>query len=256
MLIVERQQRLLGLLKERRMAQIDELASQLEVSSSTVRRDLEALENQKLVQRTHGGAVYLGARADEEDARFPLEARMSENVVAKRAIGAHAASMIGPNMTVILDGGSTVLYAAERIVARPIQIVTNSLSVANLFKDDDKVELALLGGSLYPRTEVTVGPITTGTLMELHADLCLFSLAGIEGEDAYNINIAMARVEQVMMQQAGRSVMLMDSSKFGHRSLVRVCSLADVDEIVTDSGLENVDAWRERIPTTLTVVDA
>lgn len=231
MLIVDRQHRILQILREQRTADLDALAEALGVSVSTIRRDLEALEEQRLVERTHGGAIYCGEQ------RLVMNERMQQQIEPKRAIGRHAAALVEPNMTVILDGGSTVLYTAEQITARPIQVVTTSLHIANVFADDEKVELMLVGGNLYPRSGVTVGPIATRCLADLHGDLLLFSLAGIYENAAYNQNMAMAEVERVMLRQAARSVLLMDSSKFGRKSLSRVCDLSEVDAIVTDPGI-------------------
>lgn len=249
MLIVERQKRLLEMLRERGNAQLEDLSQALGVSVSTVRRDLDTMADRGVVERTHGGAVYRGTangHADEpRSSRWALSVRMGERVQAKRAIGAAAAALVQPHMTLLMDGGSTVVFAAEQITARPLQIVTNSLSIANHFADDEQVELVLLGGSLYPRTEVTVGSITTGCMADLHADLLFFSLAGVYGDAAFNINLDMARVEQVMMQQAAESVLLMDASKFGRKSLVRVCGLGEVDRIITD---DEIDAeWRDSL---------
>ncbi len=254
MLIVQRQQRLLELLAARQTASLEDLSRALEVSASTVRRDLEALEKRGAVERTHGGAVYKGQpRANGGPSPHPsLATRMRENTVAKRAIGAAAAAMVEPNMTVMLDGGSTVVIAAEQITARPIQIVTNSLSIAQLFKDDESAEIVLAGGTLYPRTEVTTGALCRGTLAELHADITFMSLAGIYGDDAFNINMAMANVEQVMMRQATRCVLLMDATKFGRRSLARVASLSAFDRIITDGAID--DTWREHLGEQLVVV--
>jgi DeoR/GlpR family transcriptional regulator of sugar metabolism len=258
MLIVERQQRLLDILRDRKAAELEELARVLGVSTSTVRRDLEALEGKGLVQRTHGGAILVetAGEANGSAVRQPsivLAERMGQQVEAKQAIGRYAAGLVQPHMTVILDGGSTVVYAAQLIRARPLQIVTNSLSIANLFNDDEQVELLIVGGSLYPRTGVMVGPIATGCLADFHADLTLFSLAGIYDDAAFNINLAMAQVEQVMLRQAARSVLLMDAGKFGRKSLVRVCGLGEVDAIVTDAAVDRV--WKERIGDRLVVAD-
>lgn len=256
MLIVERQERVLEILRRQKTCQLEELARELDVSASTIRRDLEQLEARGLVERTHGGAIFRGDRADRrpEGAGGPslaLTERMNEQVQAKIAIGAEAARLVQPQMTVLLDGGSTVIYAARQITARPLQVVTNSLAIANLFVDDDQVELLIIGGSLYPRTGVTVGAIATGCLADLHADLLLFSLAGVYGDDAFNQNLAMAQVEQAMMRQAARSVLLMDAAKFGRKSLARVCGLAEVDQIITDQAIEQ--SWRERLGTRLVV---
>ncbi|MFA9479777.1 DeoR/GlpR family DNA-binding transcription regulator [Phycisphaerales bacterium AB-hyl4] len=252
MLIAERHRKLLAILRERKAAQLEDLARALDVSGSTVRRDLEALEQQGHIERTHGGAVYR-ERASNGQTSLALAARMQANIAAKQAIGKCVADQVQPNMTLLLDGGSTVIYAARQIVARPLQVVTNSLSIANHFADDEQVELLLIGGSLYPRSGVLVGPIAIGCLADLHADLLLFSLAGLYDDAAYNINLTMAQVEQVMMQQAARSIMLMDSSKFGRKSLVRVCAVDDVDQIVTDTAVD--DEWRDRLTDRLTIAE-
>ena len=267
MLIIERQHRVLEILRERRAAELEDLARELNVSVSTIRRDVDALVRNGMADRTHGGAMIrietpgVAAPAVSSPAADAIAAsgqpgivlaeRMSQHVDDKLAIGRYAASQVQPHMTLLLDGGSTVIYAARQIVARPLQIVTNSLSIANLFSDDDQIELLLLGGTLYPRTGVTVGPITTGCLADLYADLAIFSLAGIYDDAAFNINLPMAQVEQLMIRQAARSLMLMDSTKFGRRSLVRVCGLGEVDQIVTDSQI--AESWRESIGERLVV---
>lgn len=245
MLIAERQQRLLATLRQRKAAQLDELARELDVSASTARRDLDELERQGLVERTHGGAILRETATSAPPGDIALNRRMGEQVEEKEAIGIAAAALVTPNMTVLLDGGSTVIYAARCIEARPIQVVTNSLAIGHLFADDEQVEVMLVGGNLYPRTGVCVGPMATGSLADLHADLCLFSLAGIFENEAYNINLPMAQVEQVMLQQAAQSILLMDASKFGRKSLVRVCSLDEVDRVVTNTSID--PDWRDRL---------
>lgn len=281
MLIIERQQRVLAILKQQGSAQLEELARALDVSASTIRRDLEMFEKKGVVQRTHGGAVYNGpapasldattrlaasASASSSSSPQPSEAssagasssvalseRMNEHVQAKMAIGKYAASLVQPQMTLLLDGGSTVFYTAKQITARPIQVVTNSLSIANLFADDDQVELLIVGGNHYPRTGVLIGPITTGCLADLHADLLMLSVAGIYGNEAYNQNLGMTQVEQAMMRQAAQTVMLMDSSKFGRKSLSRVCSIDEVDQLVTDQGIAS--EWVDRLGERLVVAE-
>ncbi|QNN23643.1 DeoR/GlpR transcriptional regulator [Planctomycetales bacterium ZRK34] len=249
MLILERQQRLLDLLRDRGAADLDSLAEVVGVSPSTVRRDLDALEQQGVIERTHGGAVYRGQR------RHPIafDERLDQQVDAKKAIGQYAASLIEPGMTLALDGGSTVYYAAQLITARPLQIVTNSLTIANLFANDEQIELLLIGGSLYPRTGVLVGPIATTALSNLHADLLLFSVAGLFDDEAYNLNLEQAEVERVMLAQAARAVMLMDASKFGRKSLARVCDVEQVEAVVTDAAIS--ERWRQRYGERLQVAE-
>ena len=247
MLIIERHNRLLEILRDQKTADLDSLAATLSVSASTVRRDLDALEQQGLVERTHGGAVFRGQRKHP----VAFAERLNQQVDAKKLIGKYAATLVQPNMTLLLDGGSTVYYTAQQITARPLQVVTNALNIANLFADDEQVELLVPGGALYPRTGVLVGPIATAALSDLHADLLLFSVAGIFDDDAYNLNIDQAEMERVMLRQAARSVMLMDSTKFGRKSLARVCSVEDIELIVSDPGLS--ERWLTRLGERLVV---
>ena len=253
MLIVERQSRLLELVRRKQIAELSELCDELAVSVSTVRRDLEVLEDRGLVRRTHGGAIFTGAVEGKPSVVNALKSRMLENVSAKQAIGRHAAAMVKPHMTVLMDAGSTVVYAAQAITVRPIQVVTNSLTIANHFAEDDQVELIQIGGNLYPRTGAMVGPLARQSLHELHADICFFSLAGLDEHAAYNINLEMARVEQMMRQRANQSVMLMDSTKFGRKSLVKVCDVTGVDRIITDASID--PAWHTLIGDRLTVAE-
>ncbi|MBI1374881.1 MAG: DeoR family transcriptional regulator [Phycisphaera sp.] len=247
MLIVERHQRIIDLLREQNAADLETLSETLGVSASTVRRDLERLEQQGVIERTHGGAVYRGHKRQP----VAFDERVTENVDAKKAIGRYAASLVQPGMTLLMDGGSTVYYAASQVTARPLQVVTNALTIASLFANDEQVELIVVGGALYPRTGVLLGPLASAALSSLHADLFLFSVAGIFDDEAYNLNIEQAEVERVMLRQAARSVMLMDSTKFGRKSLARVCSSDDVELIVTDSGIS--EKWTRRFGERLVV---
>ncbi|MCC6681578.1 MAG: DeoR/GlpR transcriptional regulator [Phycisphaeraceae bacterium] len=256
MLIVERHNQLLNVLKQRGSAGLDELARMFDVSVSTIRRDVDTLEERKLVRRTHGGVVYEGNGLAElapssGGGGGALAQRMTEQVEQKQIIGSCAAALVQPRMTVLLDGGSTVIFAARQITTRPIQVVTSSLAVAQHFADDDQVELTLIGGTLYPRTGVMVGPLARQCAGDLFADLCFISLAGIDEEAGYNINLELARVERVMIEQAAHKVLLMDSSKFGRRSLVRVCGLDAIDAILTDGGIGA--EWRSRLGEKLVV---
>ncbi len=241
MLIVDRQKKLLDIIKLKQSASLDALAEELAVSSSTVRRDIDALQTQGLVETTRGGVIYRGRGTSS----LALDQRMAEQVQAKTAIGRAAAALIEPGMTVLFDGGSTIRYTLEQVLVRPLQVVTNSLTVAAHFANDEQVELLLLGGALYPRSGVLVGPITTQALADIHADLLLFSVAGIFETEVFNSNLAMAEIEKLAIKQAARRVLLADSTKFGRKSLARVCGVEDLDLIISDDNLGQ--AWQLRL---------
>lgn len=249
MLIVDRQKKLLDILRLRQSASLEHLAKELGVSSSTVRRDVEALCREGLAAATRGGVLFRG----RSPAMLDLEQRMHEQVDAKRAIGKAAAAMIEPGMTVYFDGGSTLHYTVEQLDVRPLQVVTNSLPVAHHFANDDGVELLILGGAMYPRSGVMVGPLTIQALSEIHADLMFFSVAGIYDRDIFNANLAMVQVEKLALKQAARKILLADSGKFGRKGLARICSVSEIDLIITDSAISKT--WRKNLQNRLKIVE-
>ena len=138
MMIAERQSRLRDLLAQRGMSDLDSLAAELRVSQSTVRRDVELLESQGLVKRTHGGVIWMGDRGSSLRP-YAFDQRMAYNVENKRKIGRAARSLVNPGETVLIDGGTTTYYLAEQLLGIPLQIVTNSLPMADLFLNDESV---------------------------------------------------------------------------------------------------------------------
>ncbi|MFM7108414.1 MAG: DeoR/GlpR family DNA-binding transcription regulator [Planctomycetaceae bacterium] len=237
----ERRSRLLELIRVRGFASLEELVRALDVSESTVRRDLDALEEQGNARRTHGGVLYAGGlpRLGEFDERQTM------HWDAKRAIAARAADVIADGETVLLDGGTTTYEVARLLVGRPLQVVTNSLPVANLFATESRTDLVLLGGYVSPRTGVCLGPYANELLGRLHVTTTVLSAAGIADEGLFNAHLLLAETEQAMLRAAGRVIVVADSSKFGHRSLTLVSTLDAIDVFVSDDSL--ADDWRRRI---------
>ena len=229
----ERRGRLLDLIRVRGFAALEELVRELGVSESTIRRDLDALEEQGSAKRTHGGVLYAGGmpRLAEFDERQPA------NWAAKRAIASHAADRIGDGETVLLDGGTTTYEVARLLVGRSLQVVTNSLPVANLFASESRSDLVLLGGYVSPRTGVCLGPYANELLGRLHVTTTVLSAAGIAEEGLFNAHLLLAETEQAMLRAAGRVMVVADSSKFGRKSLTLVAPLSDIDVVVSDDGL-------------------
>jgi DeoR/GlpR family transcriptional regulator of sugar metabolism len=237
----ERRSRMLDVIRIRGFAALDELVREIGVSESTVRRDLDALEQQGAVRRTHGGVLYAagGIRISEFDDRQPA------NWPAKRAIAAVVADRIHDGETVLLDGGTTTYEVARLLVGRSLQVVTNSLPVANLFASQSRSDLVLLGGYVSPRSGVCLGPYANELLGRLHVTTTVLSAAGIAEDGLYNAHLLLAETEQAMLRAAGRVIVVADSSKFGTRSLTLVASLDRISLVVSDCGLSH--AWRETI---------
>jgi DeoR/GlpR family transcriptional regulator of sugar metabolism len=235
-LIPERQLRLKELLHRKGIADVESLSAELKVSHSTVRRDLEFLEQTGLVERTHGGVVWVGER-NAITRPYILKQRAGDNVPAKQQIARAARTLAAPGQTVLIDGGSTTLHLARELLGQAMQIVTNSLPIADLFVNDENAELVVAGGLMYPRYEVLLGPMTENALASIHANVLFFSVAGVHDGSLYNQNLLLVQSERRMMAQSQLTVLLADSSKFGQQSLTRLCGLEEVDVVVSDAGL-------------------
>ncbi|MCC6238778.1 MAG: DeoR/GlpR transcriptional regulator [Phycisphaerales bacterium] len=239
MLIPERQSRLSQLLAMRGMVNLEVLAGELGVSTSTVRRDVESLEQQGQVRRTHGGVIWIGEdRGGAATRPYAFDQRMVYQHGAKQKIAAAARQFVSPGQTILIDGGTTTFYLAELLQGQPLQLLTNSLPIANIFLNDDKVELILAGGMMYPRYGVLLGPITEQTLTTLHYQTMFFSVAGVVDGLLYNQNMLLVQSQRQMIQQSQRVVLLVDSSKFGQRALSHLGDLNEVDVVISDSGLD------------------
>jgi DeoR/GlpR family transcriptional regulator of sugar metabolism len=239
MIIAERQSRLKDLLARRGMSDLDSLSTELNVSQSTIRRDVELLVRTGLVKRTHGGVIWVGdGGAGQNGARpYAFDQRMGYQVDAKRQIARAAAKLVRPGQTVLIDGGTTTFYLAEALLGQSLQLVTNSLPIANLFLNDENVELVLVGGLLYPRYGVLLGPMAEHELGTIHAQTLFISVAGAHDGALYNQNLLLVQAERRMMEQAQQVVLVADSEKFGQQALARLCALDEVDIVVADKAL-------------------
>lgn len=237
----ERRGRVLELVRSRGFASLPELAEELSVSESTIRRDLDNLEALGAAKRTHGGVFYAGSSP-----KLPhFEERQPANWARKRAVAERAVQWIDDGDTVLLDGGSTTYEVARLLVGRPLQIVTNSLPVANLFATRTNIDLVLIGGYVYPRTGVSLGPYANEMLSRINVRRTVLSVAGVTARGFYNSNLLLVETERSMMQAADEVIVVADSSKFGKQSLAHLCPLSAVHRLVVDEGLD--DAWRARI---------
>ena len=229
------------LIRSQGFVSIPDLRSALDVSESTIRRDLDWLVAEGEAQRTHGGVFYTGGGASLS----LFEDRRAGHWEGKRQVAIVASRLIDDHDTLLLDGGSTTYELARQLVGRPLQIVTNSLPVANLFASSDQTDLVLLGGYVHSRTAVSLGPYANQMLASLNVQKAFLSIAGANARGYYNSNLLLVETERAMMSCADQTIVVADSSKFGKSSLARLCELDQVQMLVTDQGLST--AWRERL---------
>jgi DeoR/GlpR family transcriptional regulator of sugar metabolism len=244
MLIAERHSRLQELLARKGMSDLETLSTELGVSQSTVRRDIEHLEQRDLVRRTHGGVVWIGEK-NVPVRPYAFDQRLGDRVDSKQLIARAARSLVQPGQTVLIDGGTTTFYLAQELLGLHLQLVTNSLPIANLFLDDDNIELILTGGLMYPRYGVLLGPMAESSLEAIHTKTVFLSVAGIHEGTLYNQNLLLVQSEQRMMKQAQQVILLVDSGKFGRQALARLCRLDEIDVVVSDAGLS--ESFRQQV---------
>lgn len=227
----ERRGRILELIRERGAIRVSDLAEALGVSEVTVRRDLEDLDARGLLERTHGGAVALGAP--------PLAPGGGAHAAEKRAIGAAAADLLEPGDALYLNGGTTTLEVFRHLPV-PCTVITNNLLVAAEPARRD-VELLLLGGHLRidPIERTVVGPFATETLRRTFATRAFLGVGGIALSSGVTTPVAAeAEIARAMIEQTrGEVVVVTDRSKLGAVANFAIASLDAVDRLVVDAGI-------------------
>ena len=236
MLPENRRRRLFEMITRQGYATLDELVRGLDVSESTIRRDLEALDLAGSIKRTHGGAIYSG----EVRSMPAFDERTGTAAAEKRAIGLATAAIIEDGDTVLLDGGTTTLEVARALVGRRVQVVTNSLPIAQLLASNQQTELILIGGYVYPRTGVALGPLAIATMETIRVGKAVLGAGGVVPEGIYNSNSLLVETERQMMSCGQEIIIVADHTKFGRLALARLCGLDEVNQFVTDSGASDL----------------
>jgi DeoR family transcriptional regulator, fructose operon transcriptional repressor len=212
----------------------EELCQKFNASKSSSRRDLIELEAKGILRRVHGGAISLQTRDEVLDF-----SRLTVSFHDEKArIGKKAASLVQNGQTVILGGGSTVVEVAKNLSDRPIQVITNSIPVAEVFWESKQVEVTLTGGYLYPRLGVQLGPICERMLHTVSADILIMGIMGITKSGLSDSNSLIVESLRAMIQCARKVIIVADRSKFGRDAMIHVADLGEVDQVVTDNTLD------------------
>lgn len=237
MLLDQRRQQILTVIENEGIVALQQLTDRVGASESTVRRDLEYLEKIGQIRRTRGGAAYVG------ESLTTLDERSVQALPQKQAVGRSAAALVSAGETVLLDGGTTTLEVARHLGGKPLQVVTNSLPVATLLSNQSQIELVLIGGYLYPKTGVALGPLAMKALEQVNVRRLFMSVGGITEKGLFNSNTLLADTERSMLSAAEEVIVVTDSSKLGHSALAHLCPLDRVHRVVVDSGIS--ETWKK-----------
>lgn len=214
---------------------VGELTGRLGVSEATVRRDLEALQESGLVQRTHGGAVGVGGGHRE----LPFPQRSRVQVAEKRAIARAAAAQVRPGDTIFVGGGSTTLQLTEHLADADVTVVTNSLPVAGALARSRRVRVIVVGGTLRTPELSMIGPRAVEAIGTYRAATAFLGVPALDAEHGFTADgDAEAATDAAVIAMAQHTVVLADHTKLGRVSTTLVVPLSAVGTVVTDSGAD------------------
>jgi DeoR family transcriptional regulator of aga operon len=218
------------------------VATELGVSTASVRRDLQLLEEQHLLSRTHGGAV-----ANATVYELPLRYRSGSHKGEKRRIAALAAERVDDTVaTVGMTGGTTTTEVARRLADRlGLTVVTNALNIASDLALHPDIKLIVTGGTARSESYELVGPLAESTLAGLNLDIVVVGVDGISiGGGLTTYHEVEAATNRAMIGRARRVIVVADGSKVGKLALARICDVEAVDELITDASADAAELAR------------
>ncbi len=250
MLARQRQALILDRVRQVGAVRVADLVRELEVSDMTVRRDLEVLHDQGLLEKVHGGATAPSLLASYEPA-FVTKAALQQG--EKAAIAAEAAKMVQPGMALALSAGTTTYALAGLIADIPgITVVTNSLQVSEVLnRARGQNQTVILTGGVRTPSEALVGPFAIAQLRSVHLDLVFMGVHGMDAKAGFTCpNLMEADTDRALVEAGRRLVVVADHSKWGIIGIASIARLDQADVLITDSGLdpEALSAVTETVP--------
>jgi DeoR family transcriptional regulator, glycerol-3-phosphate regulon repressor len=210
---------------------VEDLAQRFEVTLQTIRRDLTDLADAGHLDRVHGGAI---ARTGVANIGYDQRRRMNE--AAKTAIARACAAAIPDNSSLILNLGTTTeAVARELIHHRNITVVTNNINVANILAANPGCEVMVAGGMLRRSDGGLVGELTTHFIEQFKVDTAVIGTSALDADgDLLDFDLAEVRVSRAIIRQARKRILVTDHSKLDRSAPARICSLSELDMVVTD----------------------
>jgi DeoR/GlpR family transcriptional regulator of sugar metabolism len=243
LLAEQRRSLILDEVRRRGGVRVNELTRKLGVSDMTVRRDLDALARQGVLEKVHGGAVPVVEASTHEPG---FEAKSGLEQTAKEDIARAAAGLVTPGSAIALSGGTTTFALAHHLLDVPdLTVVTNSVRVADVFHAAQRTSgprqgaatVVLTGGVRTP-SDSLVGPVADQAIATLHFDLLFLGVHGISPQAGLSTpNLAEAETNRRLVHSARRVVVVADHTKWGVVGLSSFATLEQVDTLVTDAGL-------------------
>jgi DeoR/GlpR family transcriptional regulator of sugar metabolism len=231
----ERIRGIVKILEQENRVLITDLCKIYDTTPVTIRKDLDILEDEGILKRTHGGAIlhkplFHGLALNEKEKLFADE---------KKRIADEAVKLISEGDVVILDSGSTTTQLARNMKnLKDVTVITNAVNIA-LELASSNLEIILTGGSFQKDSSTLIGPLADEVLRKISADKLFHGVDGVDYETGLTTpNIIEAHTSREMMNRAGENILLVDSSKFGRRSLGVICQVKEINKIITTKKMD------------------
>ena len=254
----KRRNRILEILKTDGNVHVVELSQCLGISAVTIRKDLEHMEKQGLLQRVWGGAVLKPeATADKVEETF--ERKKSENRELKLSIARAVADLIQDGDSILIHAGSTSYYVVEELKKKKdLVVITNVFTVVAQLQDCDQITTFFLGGRVYRKDSLTVGESVISQLENYSVDKLIMGADGVD--PASGISTAYHHREDYivhqMIQQAKQTILVADETKLGRKMLMRLADISEIDVVVTNRSEEKEPICKEIEQKGITVIRA
>jgi DeoR family ulaG and ulaABCDEF operon transcriptional repressor len=239
----EREQVILRMLNERGFVAFRDLEKAITASPATLRRDLERLGDEGRITRVHGGAkipddpssIDSGPRLQG----IPFSENIGRNAVQKAAIGKAAAALCAPGEGIIIDGGSTTLQMCAHLDGRHLQVLTNSLHIVSALLGQTDTRVLVPGGSVFREQDIILSASGDDLMPRFYATKLFMGATAVGPQGIMQPDTVLVASERRLIDRAEKLILVVDSSKFQGPSGSVVCSLGEIDAVVTDSGIEN-----------------
>jgi len=230
-----RREKILELLNRDKQVLVKDLAREFRVSEGTLRIDLRILEDEGLLQRTHGGAIPMKSQTPLRDLRDPSRSQL--NHAEKRAIGRKAADLVADGQCIILDASSTALELARSLNERNyLTIVTNGLEAGMTLNQNPRNNVILIGGVLRAGSKTVEGVLGKDILNGIYADLFFTSSEGLSTQEGMtDFSLYEAELKKLMAVNARRTIALVDHTKLGRRAIASSVPFERIHTLITDS---------------------
>ncbi len=227
----DREKTIVRLLAEEPLLSVNDLSERLGVSVVTARSDMDALAEKGYLVRVRGGALP----AFHPD----IVARQQSHNDVKRRIARAAAGMVRDGDSIMIESGTTTALIARFLLGKKdLKLVTDSTLILPYVRANPMISLAFVGGIFRPATESMVGPVTIAELSQFHVNIAFMGADGVSWEHGLTTNfVEAAEVSRTMARHCDKTVLVVDSSKFGRRGFTQVMPLHEIDVLITDEGV-------------------